>query len=521
MDLPADATASYHAPGPFRPARLDGAAAGDSAEPSQELRLLLRRCLTAIGLNSLAVSGAVAIIVTPLHAGNRDWEALAFFWAIVAIPAVELPVVRSRWANSLARLRAAELTILGLATALDVFDAHRMLVRNHEAALFAVYGQLVVNFPSVLRAGEIRMVTVLAGRNSLYWVALLIGYGLIIPNTRRRAAVVVGTLAVIHVLVHGTFVLTDPHLRTTNVLWYMPVIVGSMAVAAATVVAGVSRFESLRREAQAARRVGQYRLMELLGVGGMGEVYRAEHLMLRRPCAVKLIRPERAGDPENLRRFEREVRATATLTNWHTVEVYDYGHAADGTFYYAMEYLPGLTVDQLVAQHGPVPPERAVHLLRQVCVALREAHAIGLVHRDIKPGNVIVGQRGGIADVAKLLDFGLVRAERAGAAGDTATGAGVLVGTPAYMAPEQAGGEPVDARTDIYSLGAVAYFLLAGRPAAVRRQVGRPGDGRPPTGRGAALPRLGGQRSRRPRGRRPTVPGEESRPEAPVGRRTG
>jgi hypothetical protein len=178
-----------------------------------------------------------------------------------------------------------------------------------------------------------------------------------------------------------------------------------------------------------------------------------------------LIRPDRAGDPKNLLRFQREVQATAALTSWHTVEIFDYGHAEDGTFYYVMEYLPGLTLDQLVGRHGPLPPGRAVYLLRQVCLALCEAHAAGLIHRDIKPGNVIVGERGGLPDVAKLLDFGLVQGPGLDTADARLTLTGSLVGTPAYVSPEQAGGAgELDARSDVYSLGAVAYFLLTGRP---------------------------------------------------------
>ena len=184
--------------------------------------------------------------------------------------------------------------------------------------------------------------------------------------------------------------------------------------------------------------LGQYRLKQVLGFGGMGAVYLAEHVLLRRPCAIKLIRPDQAGDPRTLIRFEREVQATATLTHSNTVEIFDYGHAEDGTFYYVMEYLPGMNLEDLVEQHGPMPPERAVHLLRQVCQALREAHGIGLIHRDIKPSNIFACERGKVYDVAKLLDFGLVKGF--GLAGDDAklTREGAFTGSPAFMSPEQA-----------------------------------------------------------------------------------
>ncbi|MFO0841051.1 MAG: serine/threonine-protein kinase [Gemmataceae bacterium] len=200
----------------------------------------------------------------------------------------------------------------------------------------------------------------------------------------------------------------------------------------------------------------------------MGEVWLAEHVLLRRPCAVKLIRPERLGDPQALPRFEREVQVTATLSHPNTVEVYDYGHADDGTFYYAMEYLPGQSLQELVTAEGPLEAGRAVHLLRQVCGALSEAHAAGLVHRDIKPANVLVCERGGLRDVAKLLDFGLVRARGSGQGGETLTEEGTIAGTPAYMSPEQARGDAADTRSDLYSVGAVAYFLLTGEPPFVR-----------------------------------------------------
>ena len=197
----------------------------------------------------------------------------------------------------------------------------------------------------------------------------------------------------------------------------------------------------------------------------MGEVYLAEHRLLKRPCAVKLIHPHRASDPHLLQRFEREVQATAQLTHTNTVEMFDYGHTEDGTFYYVMEYLPGLSLAELVEKHGPLPPARAVHLLMQTCDALSEAHSRGLIHRDIKPGNIFSAQRGGYYDVAKLLDFGLAKPISADSVPVQLTQDGSITGSPLYMSPEQAiGDSEPDERSDIYSLGAVAYYLLTGRP---------------------------------------------------------
>jgi serine/threonine protein kinase len=207
--------------------------------------------------------------------------------------------------------------------------------------------------------------------------------------------------------------------------------------------------------------IGRHTVLARLGGGGMGEVFRAEHELLKRECAIKLIRPGVDADPAAVARFELEVRATARLSHWNTVEVYDYGRTDEGTFYYVMELLAGLTLADLVKHYGPLPPSRAVYLLTQLCDALREAHAKGLVHRDVKPANVFAARRGGVYDVAKLLDFGLVQQSVREPTADRST----ISGSPAYMAPEQGvlGGE-ADARSDLYSLGAVGYFLLAGRP---------------------------------------------------------
>jgi eukaryotic-like serine/threonine-protein kinase len=223
----------------------------------------------------------------------------------------------------------------------------------------------------------------------------------------------------------------------------------------------------LRTELHAARKFGQYKLRGKIGSGGMGEVYHAEHELLKRPCALKLIKAEAGSDPIALARFEREVQSAARLSHPNTIAIYDYGHTDDGTFYYVMEYLDGMSLDALVRRAGPLSPGRAIYLLRQVCAGLGEAHAIGLVHRDLKPANIFVARRGGETDVAKVLDFGLVKLTKdAGAAELTAEM--TVSGTPSYMAPEQATGKrDLDVRADVYALGSVAYFVLTGQPPFV------------------------------------------------------
>ena len=284
-----------------------------------------------------------------------------------------------------------------------------------------------------------------------------------IPNTWKRCALATGVTAILPIVLTSLAAVVHGRLtpEVVSALCDMAILMG---VGVTVAVFGSYRIQVLQQQAQEARQLGQYRLKQRLGSGGMGEVYLAEHLLLRRPCAVKLIRPEHARDEKTLRRFEREVRAMATLTHWNTVEIFDYGHADDGTFYYVMEYLPGATFDALVSKHGPLPPARVVHFLRQVCNALREAHGIGLLHRDIKPSNVLACERGGVFDVAKLLDFGLVQGVGFTSDADRLTTIGSIVGSPPFMSPEQASGKPLDARSDIYSVGTLAFYLLTGRP---------------------------------------------------------
>jgi len=225
----------------------------------------------------------------------------------------------------------------------------------------------------------------------------------------------------------------------------------------------------LGTEVTRAREMGSYRLTECLGRGGMGEVWKAQHRMLRRPAAIKVVHKDMLGVSDAasgdivLKRFEQEAQATASLRSPHTVELYDFGVASDGSFYYVMELLEGFDLATMVRRFGPMPPERVIHLLRQVCHSLAEAHEQGLIHRDIKPENVFVCRYGRDPDFVKVLDFGLVKVPTTGASDDVnLTKGGFAGGTPSYIAPEQAMGEHVDGRTDLYSLGCVAYWLLTG-----------------------------------------------------------
>ena len=307
------------------------------------------------------------------------------------------------------------------------------------------------------------------GLSQAVWMSfLIVAYGLLIPNRWQRAAAMIALILAMVVFV-DVWNLRQHDVASSVAATYLGAQWTILSSFTALALFGAYRIDAATTVARDALRLGQYVLVERLGSGGMGEVHRAEHHLLRRPCAIKLIRPEHAGNPDVLRRFEREVQTTATLTHPNTIAIYDYGITDDGTFYYVMEYLPGHTLEQLVAHDGPLDASRAVHVLRQIAGALHEAHGAGLTHRDIKPGNVMLGKRGGIADVAKLLDFGLVTTHNTGGDGmrEAASGitqAGMVLGTPAYMSPEQCAGDAQPGpASDLYSLGALGYFLVTGR----------------------------------------------------------
>lgn len=413
-------------------------------QPGDDIHTLLRKRLLFV---ALLLSAELVLAVVVLSATNIPLDGWAYFGVALFAPgAIFAPLLW--WLGrtlSVRQLRAIELVLFG--------SIYVMWALLHGF----LYPRLQLPHPPVWFG------FILGYAVSLPWVFLIILYGILIPNTWRRCAAVVAAMVVTPLAISKTSGLAARATAGYSEANYFVIVGACLAVAAAIAVYGSHRIEVLRRAVVAARRLGQYQLGRRLGGGGMGEVFLGEHLLLRRPCAIKLIRPEQCSNPASLDRFEREVQATATLTHPNTVQVFDYGRAEDGTFYYAMEYLPGLTLEQLVHRHGPLPPGRATHFLRQVCGALSEAHAIGLVHRDIKPSNIIICERGGLRDVAKLLDFGLVAAP--GPRMDSPFPDDGIAGTPAYMSAEQASGQQtLDARSDLYSLGAVAYFLLTGKP---------------------------------------------------------
>jgi eukaryotic-like serine/threonine-protein kinase len=331
-----------------------------------------------------------------------------------------------------------------------------------------VYGLALLEHFNLIHVSKLMM-------GGASWVgAWIIFFPLLVPNPPRKVLIAslaaAATVPLTLVLTFAVKGVAEPVAGQRGLLLFFaslsPFLCAVMASIGARIV---YRYAS---ELRRARELGSYRLLRKLGQGGMGEVWLAEHRMLARPAAIKLIRAATldAGSGPNSetarRRFEREAQATASLSSPHAVHLHDYGVASDGTFYYVMELLDGLDLESLVEQFGPIPPERAAHFLRQACHALGEAHDAGLIHRDVKPANLYTCRYGRDYDFIKVLDFGLVKAVAAKERFEAQlTGDQSVMGTPAYIAPEIiAGTSDIDGRVDIYGLGCVAYFLLAGRP---------------------------------------------------------
>jgi serine/threonine-protein kinase len=391
------------------------------------------------------VGGGLAVLPALAHRGNLFHLLASSVMAVVW-------VITSR--------RPLPLRLLGMLDGLSLFLAGFFL------AMMATVGE-----PTQLMAGLFALAVTMTARAVLipstakrtFWLSWIAATPLLVVSALFDAPPVPG---------FGPW-FAKALIFVNSLLWLI------ISVTLSTVTSQV--IYGLRQEVKAATEIGPYTLEERIGSGGMGEVWRARHRMLIRPAAVKLVSTRELGstpnrDPElRLRRFEREARATAGLKSPHTVQLYDFGVTDEGTFYYVMELLDGMNLDALVEQFGPVPPERAIHLMTQVCASLDDAHQNGLVHRDIKPANIVVSRVGAAWDFVKVLDFGLVKLEGARQSENSVklTDEQNVSGTPGFIAPEVVLGSATDHRVDIYSLGCVAYWLLTGKlvfegPGAVK-----------------------------------------------------
>lgn len=450
---------------------LEATLIGTSAEPSIED--------SALHSHTTSSRASVAVV----DASQPHWaEATAELLrqrlgaaALVLLIGVGLLFIRELFVSVPFRLPRALLLLVLLASYIFLNSRVSLSLKSLRAielTLFSLMGVQLIWMQTLLilraaQTGDPLQLVVPMQMGILSWFALIMLYGMFIPNPWQRAALMIVPPTLAPLVVIGVLCFRDPTIAAAANAAQIKEAAIVFLIGSAASIYGTHTIYSLRSEAFKAKQFGQYRLKQLIGKGGMGEVYLAEHQMLKRPCAIKLIRPGQGADPLAIARFEREVRATAKLSHWNTVIIYDYGRTDDGTFYYVMEYLDGLTLADLVCTHGPMPPERAIHFLRQICRALMEAHGSGFIHRDIKPANIFAARQGGTCDVAKLLDFGLAKHVDHSANEELlqVTQEGSFSGSPLYMSPEQATFESMpDARSDIYALGAVAYFLVTGQP---------------------------------------------------------
>ena len=421
-----------------------------------ERRWLLHQRLRAASLVLVVGFGLFFVRTLALHWDSLESLPVLFNGMKLGLLLLSYGALSSRWRPTLRQLRVFEVTLFTL------------IIVSFMAA------QYLLLLKAVREDSPLRLLA--AVKSGLLWMMVLIfTYAIFIPNTWRRAAKLIVPMALAPMAVPRILGLAHPELYEVAIRAASLEQISEhslfLFLGAFTAIFGTHTINTLRTEAYEARLLNQYRLGRKLGGGGMGEVYLAEHQLLKRPCAVKLIRHDLVGNPRVFARFEREVRATARLSHHNTIEIFDYGRNDDGSFYYVMEYLPGLSLADLIERYGPMPPARVIYLIHQACDALREAHEAGLIHRDIKPANLMAAYRGGRYDVTKLLDFGLVKTLSEDESVNLSR-EGTVAGSPLYMAPELVVHDQApDHRIDIYGLGAVAYFSLTGRPPFTGRSA--------------------------------------------------
>ncbi len=395
--------------------------------------------------------------------------AFVFFMAGI-LPALLIPGDRARFLGSFVQWAPG---VIGIAVALLVAGVIRSARFSPATVMKLGLAFEIASSYAIAGAefGDPMGLEMHQGFLGLSWVAVwVVLFTVVVPTTPRRTVLVaLASVSSVPVIIGLLIASGTTSLRIAPAIFFLGLVFPYLLVVGMAYV-GARVVYQLGTEVRRARELGSYRLEEKLGEGGMGEVWRARHRLLARPAAIKLIRPSVTGDTragvseEAIRRFQREAQVIARLRSPHTVELFDFGTAADGAFYYVMELLDGLDADSLLRRFGPVPPDRAIYLLRQVCHSLSEAQSCGLVHRDIKPANIFLCRYGEEYDFVKVLDFGIVGAVRDSADASTVhTRENAIRGTPAFIAPEQALGTKVDGRADIYATGCLAYWLLTGK----------------------------------------------------------
>ncbi len=385
------------------------------------------------------------------------------------VPAILFPDERARFTASVLNWTPSTISILAALAVAALTWNPRVPVATllKVGLLFQVIGSFGIAAAQYLDVGRWASDAPWAG---LSWVAVwVLGFTVMVPTPPRWALVAGLASATAVPIVVGFVMATTPGAPVlTPLRFFFRIGLPYLLVVLVGYVSSRLIYH-LSSELKRAKELGSYRLIERLGTGGMGEVWRAQHRLLARPAAIKLMRPEVLGGStsgrhtESQARFEREAQATSLLRSPHTIELYDFGVSDDGSFYYVMELLDGFDVDTLIRKFGPLPAARAMYLLRQVCHSIGEAHGQGLIHRDIKPANVYVCRYGRDVDFVKVLDFGLVKSQMDGETLAGVSTGHVVRGTPAFLSPEQAlANRPLDGRSDIYAIGCLAYWMVTG-----------------------------------------------------------